>query len=88
MSQESTAANSAVPGNADFGIFSTANHPIACFFHVFFKGAAVFSYLFMSMFLDEVLVFMLVILMSAFDFWTVKNITGRKLVSLRWWAEI
>ena len=25
---------------------------------------------------------------AAFDFWTVKNVTGRLLVQLRWWSEI
>ena len=29
--------------NADIGFFSTANHPIACLFHVIFKGASMFS---------------------------------------------
>jgi len=29
----------------------------------------------------------LVIVLSAFDFWTVKNVTGRLLVGLRWWSE-
>ncbi len=28
------------------------------------------------------------IILSAFDFWTVKNITGRLLVELRWWSEV
>lgn len=28
-----------------------------------------------------------VIVLSAFDFWTVKNVTGRLLVGLRWWSE-
>lgn len=26
--------------------------------------------------------------MLAFDFWTVKNVSGRLLVGLRWWNEI
>eukprot|EP00762_Andalucia_godoyi_P002430 ANDGO_02766.mRNA.1 Golgi apparatus membrane protein TVP23 len=26
--------------------------------------------------------------MSSFDFWTVKNISGRILVGLRWWNEV
>jgi hypothetical protein len=25
--------------------------------------------------------------LSAFDFWTVKNVTGRLLVGLRWWSD-
>ena len=32
--------------------------------------------------------FILVVLMAAFDFWTVKNVTGRLLVNLRWHSEI
>ncbi|KRX10756.1 hypothetical protein PPERSA_04923 [Pseudocohnilembus persalinus] len=35
--------------------------------------------------MDEV--FEIVIILNAFDFWTVKNITGRLLVGLRWWSE-
>mmetsp|Transcript_28420 Transcript_28420/g.77847 ORF Transcript_28420/g.77847 Transcript_28420/m.77847 type:complete len:125 (-) Transcript_28420:533-907(-) len=26
--------------------------------------------------------------MLAFDFWTVKNVSGRLLVGLRWWSEV
>ena len=32
--------------------------------------------------------FICVIIFSAFDFWTVKNVTGRILVNLRWWYSI
>ncbi|CAO3646327.1 unnamed protein product [Mucor fragilis] len=34
------------------------------------------------------LIFVLVILLLAFDFWTTKNVAGRLLVGLRWWNEI
>lgn len=27
------------------------------------------------------------VLLSALDFWTVKNVTGRLLVGLRWWND-
>lgn len=37
---------------------------------------------------NEILTFILIVLFAAFDFWTVKNITGRMLVNLRWWSEI
>jgi hypothetical protein len=37
---------------------------------------------------QEIITFILIVLFSAFDFWTVKNITGRILVNLRWWSEI
>ena len=31
---------------------------------------------------------MVTVLLSALDFWVVKNISGRILVGLRWWNEI
>ena len=36
---------------------------------------------------DSILTFIFVSLFAALDFWVVKNITGRKLVGLRWWNE-
>ena len=42
----------------------------------------------MNLFLgQEILTFICVIIFAAFDFWTVKNVTGRLLVNLRWWSE-
>lgn len=47
------------------------------------------TYLLGSLFTDNfTLVFVITILLLAFDFWTVKNISGRLLVGLRWWNEI
>lgn len=63
-------------------------HPVAAFFHVCFKIAAVVLFLFGSLFANSVIVFIITILLLAFDFWTTKNITGRLLVSLRWWSEV
>jgi hypothetical protein len=34
------------------------------------------------------MLFILVTLMSAFDFYMVKNISGRLLIGMRWWSEI
>lgn len=46
-------------------------------------------YLLGSIFTDNfTLVFVVTILLLAFDFWTVKNVSGRLLVGLRWWNEI
>lgn len=51
--------------------------------------AALLCYLFLTIFTDNfVLVFVLVVLLLSFDFWTVKNVTGRILVALRWWNDI
>ena len=38
-------------------------------------------------FLSTVLLFILVTILSALDFWVVKNVTGRLLVGLRWWSD-
>jgi len=46
------------------------------------------SYLFINLILgNDVLTFIIVVLCAAFDFWTVKNVTGRLLVGLRWWSD-
>ena len=37
--------------------------------------------------MSSTLVFIVVLLFGAFDFWTTKNITGRLLVGLRWWMD-
>lgn len=56
-------------------------------FHVLFKFLAIFFYLFGSYFTSNyILIFVFCILMLAFDFWTVKNVSGRLLVGLRWWS--
>ena len=33
-------------------------------------------------------VFVVCVLLLAFDFWTVKNVSGRLMVGLRWWSEV
>ncbi|KAI8889390.1 FAM18B [Backusella circina FSU 941] len=69
--------------------FEQSSHPIAAFFFLLFRVGAMATYLLGSFFLDNfTLVFVLCILQLAFDFWTVKNISGRLLVGLRWWNEI
>ena len=39
------------------------------------------------MFAPDVITFIIVMMLSALDFWTVKNVTGRLLVGLRWWSD-
>ena len=66
-----------------------SQHPIALFFHVFFKAASMFVFLFCSLFTNSfILTFVTCVLLCAFDFWAVKNVTGRLLVGLRWWNEV
>lgn len=65
------------------------SHPIAAFFFISFRLGALLTYLLGSIFTDNfTFVFVITILLLAFDFWTVKNISGRLLVGLRWWNEI
>lgn len=45
------------------------------------------SYLFFGLALSKVQIFILVTVLGALDFWTVKNVTGRLLVGLRWWSD-
>lgn len=64
-----------------------------CYLKVFLYSGKLYlfngSFLFMNLFLDsDILTFQTIIIMAAFDFWTVKNITGRIMVGLRWWSEI
>eukprot|EP00760_Papus_ankaliazontas_P002501 PhM_4_TR11044/c0_g2_i1/m.87632 len=64
-------------------------HPVASTFHILFKVAAIIVYLvgnFVSG--SYVGVFITCTLLIAADFWTVKNVTGRLLVGLRWWNQI
>lgn len=64
-----------------------ATSPIACIFHFLFKILAGLSYLFMGLFTDSsVLQYVTVLLLNCLDFWVVKNVTGRKLIGLRWWT--
>lgn len=64
-------------------------HPVAAFFHVVFKLLAILVY-FLSVLtsISYVGLFIALVLFVAADFWTVKNISGRLLVGLRWWNEI
>ena len=49
----------------------------------------IYSYLLLNLIIDsDIMTFIVVILLLSFDFWTVKNITGRKLVGLKWSNEI
>ncbi len=56
---------------------------------LFLSNNIIYSYLLLNIFLNnDVLLFIVVILLSCMDFWVVKNITGRILVGLRWWNRI
>ncbi len=76
-------------GNQQLQQSEARRHPIAVFFHVGFKVAALVAYLLLKWFYDHfILSFIIVVVILAADFWTVKNVTGRLMVGLRWWHYV
>ena len=75
-------------------ILKQSSHPQALIFMLAFRTAALVLYFLGSFFSSFILTFVVIILLLAFDFWTVKNVSGRLLVGLRWfiiftrWNEI
>ena len=66
-----------------------ANNPIIVFFTLIFKVSAIVLYLILGIFgVSDALIFIIVVILSSFDFWFVKNVSGRILVGLRWWNEV
>ncbi|KAM9305554.1 Golgi apparatus membrane protein TVP23 homolog A [Gastrophryne carolinensis] len=64
-------------------------HPLATFFHLFFRIGAIIAYLCCDWFSKSfVTCFVTILLLLSFDFWSVKNVTGRLLVGLRWCNQI
>jgi len=84
----STALNGNPSDPNDNNIFKTSSHPIALFFHLFFRALAIVVYILPFVHQNYVISFVIITMLLAFDFWTVKNISGRLLVGLRWWNEI
>ena len=55
-----------------------AAHPGFCVLHLSLKVTALVVYLIMSFLTDQkTLCFIIVVILSAFDFWVTKNLTGR-----------
>uniref|UniRef100_A0A8D2DZI2 Golgi apparatus membrane protein TVP23 homolog n=1 Tax=Sciurus vulgaris TaxID=55149 RepID=A0A8D2DZI2_SCIVU len=64
-------------------------HPLATFFHLFFRVSAIVTYVCCDWFSKSFVgCFVTVLLLLSFDFWSVKNVTGRLMVGLRWWNQI
>ena len=58
--------------------------PWVAFFHFFFRVSALTVYLFGTLFSGSFMgIFVSVILLLSLDFWTVKNVSGRIMVSLQ-----
>lgn len=76
----------------EWGLFkrlSESSHPVAILFFIVLRIAPLAVYVFGSWFVsNSILIFIVVSLLVAADFWNVKNIGGRLLVGLRWWNEI
>uniref|UniRef100_A0A7S0RZ70 Golgi apparatus membrane protein TVP23 n=1 Tax=Pyramimonas obovata TaxID=1411642 RepID=A0A7S0RZ70_9CHLO len=69
--------------------FSKLPHPKTTACHIGFKVAALLVYILCEWFNSAyVFNFISVVMLLAIDFWTVKNVSGRLLVGLRWWNEI
>ena len=64
-------------------------HPVTCIFHVLFRALALLAYFYCKWFGSSfVIAFVIIALLHSMDFWTVKNVTGRLMVGLRWWNEV
>jgi hypothetical protein len=89
MSTESSNGNLPAGQGGVVDYFKKSSHPWASLFHVIFKLSAALTYLFGAWFTTNyVLIFVVCVLLSAFDFWTVKNVTGRLMVGLRWESRL
>lgn len=68
---------------------SKIRHPVASFFHLFFRVSAIIVYLLCELLSSSFIACMVtIILLLSCDFWAVKNVTGRLMVGLRWWNHI
>ncbi|XP_015588561.1 uncharacterized Golgi apparatus membrane protein-like protein CG5021 isoform X2 [Cephus cinctus] len=64
-------------------------HPYVTMFHLVFRVTAIVVYMLCGWFSDSFIAsFVTVVLLLSMDFWTVKNITGRLMVGLRWWNYV
>lgn len=70
-------------------ILQQSSHKTTATVHVLFKVAAIASYLLLGFLTSSfVIQFVVTVTLLAIDFWTVKNVSGRLLVGLRWWNEV
>ena len=70
-------------------IWSQSSHPVALLFLFLFRSLAIATYLLCGFFAGGyVFSTVLVVLLLSADFWTVRNVSGRVLVGLRFWNEV
>lgn len=77
------------PAGVVDNILRQSSHKTTATVHVLFKLAAIASYLLLGFLTSSfVIQFVVTVTLLAIDFWTVKNVSGRLLVGLRWWNEV
>ena len=70
-------------------LIKSSSHPWIAFFTILFKLISLISFIFLDLFWSShAQVYLIVIISAAFDFWTIKNLSGRLLVGLRWWNKV
>lgn len=75
---EAIEGGGAAPRNFVPKFLTGAAHPSFCILHFAFKLAAILMYVILGMLLDDkLLAYILVSTLCIFDFWVVKNLTGR-----------
>ncbi|GAA5981368.1 hypothetical protein JCM10908_004084 [Rhodotorula pacifica] len=75
--------------DANASIWQQSAHPVALFCLFFFRSAAIATYLLCGFFVSSyVFSTVLVVVLLALDFWTVRNVSGRVLVGLRFWNQV
>lgn len=82
-------ANGVGSTDANESIWQQSAHPVALFCLFFFRSAAIATYLLCGFFVSSyVFSTVLVVVLLALDFWTVRNVSGRVLVGLRFWNQV
>ncbi|GAA5850431.1 hypothetical protein JCM5353_002719 [Sporobolomyces roseus] len=70
-------------------IWKQSAHPVALLFLFTFRCAAIATYLLCGFFSSSyVFSTVLVVVLLSLDFWTVRNVSGRVLVGLRFWNQV
>ena len=64
-----------------------SSHPTLLAIHLAGKILPILFYLFGSLFTSFTTQFIIIVLLLSFDFYFTKNISGRRLVQLRWWYD-
>lgn len=84
-----TQSNQTPINNSETSIWKQSSHPVALFFLYFFRSLAIATYVLCGFFSDSyVFSTVIVVIFLSADFWTVRNVSGRVLVGLRFWNQV